>query len=383
MRKTTKKVVLSIFLLLILFCFGCQKSTLKPQLRSEFDRNIDKLVLQTVESCRAKLAEIAPAAIVSGNALNDKSYTRLDELISQRLMQKLSSDREVIELSRENWFEFKESRPLSFKGHSSARYDLMENIVVFIVDIEPDSIFDQIKVSITAKDSKSRPIPGVQGQAKFKYFKDSPGTILLNTAANSNPMPQGLKENPYNSMEQMSYSLASELSYALERGVKTGEYKASDQEIQVVLCSKNFTGRNPLFQQALIQELQQALVSMDGMTCAVSRDDFAPIFSQMDFYKRNDHVFEGDVEKLKPGSVLLMAETKTSDNKDQVALRAVWRVTPLKDKTGAFIPDNSAGTYVSGFTSRAWFEGSVPKVSSPQYYEPQKEDKKSSDKGFD
>lgn len=383
MRKSIKKLILLTLSLLLLFGFGCQKNTVRPQLKTKFDRNLDELVGQTVENCRAKLAEIAPAAVVSGNAFNNKPYTRLDELISQRLTDKLSSDREIIELSRENWFEFKESRPLSFKGHSSAHYDLMENIVVFVIDVEPEPVFDQIKVSITAKDSKSRPIPGVKGQTMLEYFKDSPGTILLNTVANSNPLPDGLKENPYNSMEQMSYSLASELSYAIERGVKAGVYKASDEEIQVVLCSKNFSGGNPMFKQALIRELQQSLVSMDGMTCAVSRDDFAPIFNQMDFYKRNDHIFESDNEKLKPGSVLLMAETKNNGNKNQVALRAVWRVTPLKDKNGAFIPDNSSGTYVSGFTSRAWFEGTIPNVLNPQYYEPEKEGKKSSDKGFD
>lgn len=383
MRNMTRKFLFLILSAIILLGFGCRKSTVQPQLKTEFDRNIDELVGRTVESCRAKMAEIAPAAVVSHNALSGKSYTRLDELISQRLTGKLSSDREVIELSRENWFEFKESRPLSFKGHSSAHYDLMENIVVFVIDVEPQPVFDRIRVSITAKDSKLRPIPGVKGQAMLEYFKESPAAILFNTAANSNPLPAGLEENPYTSMEQLSYSLASELSYAVERGVKAGVYKASDEEIQVVLCSRNFSGGNPMFKHALIKELQQALVSMDGVTSAVSRDDFAPVFSQIDFYKRNHPIFESDNEKLKPGSVLLMAETKNTGNKNQVALRAVWRVTPLKDKDGVFIPDNSSGTYVSGFTSRAWFKGAVPEVSTPQYFEPEKEDKKSSDKGFD
>jgi len=383
MTKSVKKLVLLSLLLSMLLGFGCQKSTLSPQLKTKFDRNINELILETVESCRAKLAEIAPAAIVSKNALNEKSYTRLDELISQRLKEKLSSDRAIIQLSRENWFEFKESRPLSFKGHSQAHSDLMENIVVFIIDVEPEQLFDQIKVTITAKDSKSRPIPGVKGQTHLEYFKNSPGTILLNTATNSSPLPTGLKENPYNSMEQMCYSLASELSFALEKGVKAGIFKASDEDVQVVLCSKNFSGTNLKFKKAMILELQQSLASMDGMTCAVSQDDFASIFKQMDFYNKNDHIFEIDNEKLKPGSVLLMAQTKTIGNKNHAALRAVWRVTPLKDKAGNFIAANNAGTYVSGFTSRAWFEGVVPKVSKPQYYEPEKENKKSLDKGFD
>lgn len=383
MKKVMKKLVLLSLLLSMLFSFGCQKNTLRPQQKTKFERNINELILETVESCRAKLAEIAPAAIVSKNALNGKFYTRLDELISQRLKEKLSSDREIIELSRENWFEFKESKPLSVKGHSQAHSDLMENIVVFIIDVEPEPLFDQIKVTITAKDSKLRPISGVTGQTMLEYFKDSPGTILLNTATRSNPLPAGLKENPYNSMEQMCYSLASELSFALEKGVKTGVFKASDEDIQVVLCSKNFSGTDLKFKQAMIQELQQSLASMDGMTCAVSQDDFASIFKQMDFYNKNDHIFEIDNEKLKPGSVLLMIQTKTVGNKNHAALRAVWRVTPLKDKAGNFIPANNAGTYVSGFTSRAWFEGIIPKVSNPQYYEPEKENKKSSGQGFD
>ena len=384
MRNITKKLVLLFLSMMILLgFFGCQKNSVRPQLKTKFDRNIDELVGQTIESCRAKLAEIAPAAVVSGNALNGKPYTRLDELIRQRFIEKLSSDREIIELSRENWFEFKESRPLSFKGHSSAHHDLMENIVVFIIDVEPEPVFDQITVSITTKDSELRPIPGVKGRTLLEYFKESPGTILLKTAANSNPLPEGLKENPYHSMEQMSYSLASELSYAIERGVKAGVSKTSDEEIQVVLCSKNFSGDNHMFKHSLIKELQQALVSMEGMTCAVSRDDFAPIFSQMAFYKRNDLIFESDNEKLQPGSVLLMVDTKNIGNKNQVVLRAVWKVTPLKDKKGDFIPDNSSGTYVSGFTSRAWFEGTIPKVSTPHYSEPKKEKEKALDQGFD
>ena len=145
-----------------------------------------------------------------------------------------------------------------------------------------------------------------------------------------------------------------------------------------------------MFKNALIQELQQALVSMDDMTCAVSQEDFGPVFNQVDFYKRNNDLFEMDNEKFKPGSVLLMAETKSGKftGMKHVALRAVWRVTPLKDKDGAFVPQNKSGTYVSGFTSRAWFRGEIPivlkkKVYKSQDVENKKEKEKASDKGFD
>jgi len=378
MKQNIKSLVLlSLLLLLLSACGGGHKNTLKPQLTTKFDSNINELILETAASCRGKLAALAPAAIVSTNSLRAKAYTGLDEFISKRLAEKLSQDREIITLSRENWFELKESGPLSFKGHSRAHYKLVENIVIFIIDVEAQPLFDRIKVTITAKDSKLRLIPGISGQTMLESYEDSPGNILINTAANSNPLPSGLKENPYNSMEQMCYSLASELSFALEKGVSTGSYQASEEEIQIMLCSKNFSGPNPKFNRAMIQELQHSLASMEGMTCTVSQEDFASIFKQMEFYNRNDHIFEIDNEKLKPGSVFLMARTKSTGNKNQIALRAIWRISPLTDKAGSFIPDNTAGTYVSGFTSRAWFEGVIPEVSaSPQYYEPDKRYKK-------
>lgn len=364
----------------LMLLYSCQQHTIQPHMKSEFDTKIDTLVLETLGACRGKAAALAPAAVVPYNALKGKKYTRLDELISQRLSNRLAADREVIELSRENWFELKESKPLSFKGHSNAHADLMANLIIFFVHVEPEPLFDQIKIAITARDSNTRPVPGIRAQALPDHFKDSPATLLLKTPPGSNPAPQGLKQNPYNAMEHMAYSLASELSYAMDRGVKTGAYKAADDEIQVMLCPGNFQN-NTRFNRALAKALQQALASMDDMTCAVSREDLTPVFNQMNFYQNNSQIFEMDNEKFKPGSVLLMTDIQTQDNVNHVALRAIWRVTPLKDKAGGFIPDNTAGTYVSGFTSRAWFRGHLPQVfESPA---PGEQIKKSTEKGFD
>ncbi|MCP3872057.1 MAG: hypothetical protein GY699_02740 [Desulfobacteraceae bacterium] len=362
-----RKWWLILLFFIVLSGAGCQKNTISPHKKSKFERNIDTLIADTVGSCRATLAQIAPAAVISGNVLNGKPYTGLDELIRQRLIDKLSENREIIELSRENWFEIRESRPITFKGHSSSHADLVEHMVVFIIDVQPMAVFDQVTVSIKVKNSMARPIPGIKGQVKLNNDKNSPAAVLLKTIALENPLPKGLENHPYTSMEQIAYSLASELSYEFERGARTGTIRAMDEEIQVVLCSNNFLSPDPWFKQALIKEFQQALVAMDGVTSAVSRDDFSTIFSQMDFYRRNDQIFEMDNEKLKPGSVLLMTETKKVRDKHQVALRAVWRVTPLKDTYGNFIPNNTAGTYVSGFTSRAWFKGEIPAVSSSGY----------------
>ncbi len=381
MKKITSKTAVPVILLLLLIFTGCGRHVVKPQLKSEFDQKLDRLVLGTLAGCRTSDSQIAPAAIVSKAVLEGKQYSRLDEMIVQRLETRLAENREIIDLSRENWFELRESKPFSLNGHPLAHADLFDGFIVFIVDVEPDEVFERIMVSITAKDAASRKIPGVKGQTTLKYDEGSPGTLLLKASAKFNPLPSGLKENPYGSMEQLCYSLASELSAALKRGINSGKYIASDEEIQVVLCSNSFKSTDPMFKTALMQTLQQALVSMDGMTCAVSREDIGPVFEQIDFYNTNDHLFEKDNEKFKPGSVLLMAQTRSFPHTGmkQVALRAVWRVSPLTDKDGAFVPENMSGTYVSGFTSRAWFDGEIPLVLKNKASFPQQ----MPDQGFD
>jgi len=388
MKKIINTICVAVVLFLAMMVSGCTQHVINPQVKSNFDNKIDVLVQETAASCRGKVSNKAPVAIVSKSVLDGKAYTRLDELIIQRLGKKLSSDREIVDLSRENWFEFRESKPLSLKGHSYAHSNLLQGSIVFIVEVEPDTVFEHIKVSISAKGADSRKIPGINTETILQYGEGSPGTLLLSESANSNPLPSGLKENPYESMEQMSYSLASELSASLKRGLSTGKYKASNDEIQVVLCSSSFKSTDPMFKTALIQELQQALVSMDGMTCAVSQEDFGAVFNQIDFYKKNSPVFEVENEKFKQGTVLLMAETKSQQYSGlkHVALRAVWHVTPLKDKDGVFIPMNTSGTYISGFTSRAWFGGEIPMVlekntAAPQSMENQVN--KTSGGGFD
>jgi hypothetical protein len=39
-----------------------------------------------------------------------------------------------------------------------------------------------------------------------------------------------------------------------------------------------------------------------------------------------------------------------------IALRAIWRVNPLEDKSGAFISTQTAGTYLSGFTAKSYIK---------------------------
>jgi hypothetical protein len=386
-------VLLAVFLLLLT---GCQKSVVPVSDKNQFDGKVNALVAQTVDSCRNRPADIAPAAVISKSALDGGDYSRLDEVIVQRLYQRLSRNRQMVTLSRENWFEYSESRPLSLKGHDAGVRDLMDNLVVFVVAVEPDAVFERITVTVSAKDANARTLPGVGANTVFDYFKDSPAVLLAKTPAQSSAVPVGLRQNPYDSLEKLCYSMAAELSAALQQGVKAGQHRAPDSEITVVLCSRNFKAPDPGFKHALIQELQQALAAMNGMTCAVSVEDFGGVFSQMDFYNQNPGRFETDNEKFKPGSVLLMAQTRDfpAEKTRQVALRAVWRVTPLVDDTGTMVMDNTAGSYVSGFTSKAWFKGTLPRVlplektppdltAKPVEPVPTSSFDKAPDKGFD
>ncbi len=120
----------------------------------------------------------------------------------------------------------------------------------------PDEVLGQIRISVHAKGAGSRNIPGLKAETILKYDKKSPGTMLLGEQAKSIPLPAGLKENPYRSMEQLCYSLASELQVFLKRGIKSGQYLISNDEIQVVFCSGNFISTEPGFKNALIRELQ-------------------------------------------------------------------------------------------------------------------------------
>lgn len=346
--------------LLMLVCLaftgtGCKKSAMPASDKSRFDRQVNELVSDILESSQYKLLDIAPVAVVSQGALDGKPVSRLEEVVVQRLSRRLSGQREVITLSRDNWFELRESRPLSMRGHPPDRRIAVEHMVLFVVSVKNDPVFKRIRVGITARDARSRMIPGVAAGMTFEDEPDEPAAVLLKHPAQDSQVPRGLKENPFRSLEQLSYNMATALSDALARSGA----KHSDNGFRVVLAG---SGRGePLFRQALIQELQQALVSAGGMTVTVNRTDFGTVASQADFYQRQPDWFETDHEPFSTGSVLLMASVArdTTDGSRKVALRAVWRVSPLLDRQGGLMLDTVAGNYVPDFTSQAWFKGLV------------------------
>jgi hypothetical protein len=112
--------------------------------------------------------------------------------------------------------------------------------------------------------------------------------------------------------------------------------------------------------------LQQAFVAKKGFTCAVSQKDFAPTFDQIDFYRKNRELFEMDETLLSPGSVVLLAETFPHQDTGKIGinLRSLWRVMPLEDNQGQVMANNLGGTYLSGFTAKAYLEIDAKSLAS-------------------
>jgi hypothetical protein len=241
------------------------------------------------------------------------------------------------------------------------RQRLLSNLIVFEVGASSDSVLKQIRVHIVGIDANGRAVPGAVAEASFDSGSQSVATRLYNDRPSASPFPEGLEERPYVSLDRLTFSLASELADAYQNGVSAGKEIASAEEVRVVLYSSTppSGGVNSGLVEAIQDSLQQAILSNRGFTCAVSQEDFGPAFSQINFYRRNPLVFEMEESPFTAGTVLLMSDVFKSRHNDRVgvAMRALWRASPLETATGNLIPTSVAGTYLSGFTAKAYLAG--------------------------
>ena len=360
MKKRLLRIVLCMVPLLAILA-GCAGTPVKTFDLDPFEEKLNGLISDLISSQTFTPGEMAPAAVMPGSLKLGTRFSRLEELVMERLTLALRKRNDFHKLSRQNWFEFREGRPLTFTDQPPAQQRLLRNLIVYEVGVSSDKVLGQIKVHILGTDADGHALPGVVSEATFDFSPDSPARRLYDTRPSTSPFPEGLEERPYTSLDRLTFSLAAELADAYRNGISAGKETAADEEVRVLLYSTHPSGRVSRGLVAAIQDsLQQAIVSNRGFTCVVSQKDFGPAFNQIDFYKRNRTVFEMEESRFTAGTVLLMVDTIRSRHADRVgvALRALWRASPLETTTGNLIPTNVAGTYLSGFTAKAYLSGS-------------------------
>jgi len=380
MRKGHKKcffVHLTAIMTVFFLLYGCAgtprpEPLIDPDLKSQFDERIDQLINTIVEKEKYTAAEVSPVTVMPGS-LKTGNFTRLEELIMERLQHRLLNSHEIVSLSRNNWFEFRDGRPLSFKYFKGYDPSVMRRTIIYVVNVSADNVLEELQASITAYNSDSRMIAGMAARETLGYAKDQPARILFNSPPHANPFPSGLEENPYTSIDRICFSLAGELADAYKTGVAVGDSLAADEEIKVLLYIKDRSGVDSGLSGDIGNALQQNIISNRGFTCVVSQSDFGSAFEQIDFYKANQDKFDFDDSRFLTGTVFLMAEVYPHQTGDMVgvALRALWRLSPLETKSGAFIPEETAGTYLSGFTAKSYLAAtnysSVISPGTPTY----------------
>jgi hypothetical protein len=350
--------MLGCMLLSSLLFAGCAAKTGSSEVMMEqpgFEADVDRMIDDLLAKQRHSSMEMAPVTVMPGSLRAQVPFTRLEEYVMGRLAKRLRENHEVYSMTRQNWFEFRDNRPLTFQTVSPAEQQRLRSLVVYEVVPYSDKYIGKIEAWITAIDAQGNAISGLMASAAFNFSAYETAGELLNAEPHANPYPEGLEERPYTSLDRMSFNLAAELVDVYREGITLGDRTAASDDVKVVLLTKPVNG---VADSAIQAALQQAIVANKGFTCTISQDDFGTILQQLDFYSKN-RVFNFDETVFEPGTVLLMAEVFKHQDGDKtgVALRGAWRVGPVVSKTGGFIPTSVAGTYLSGFTAKAYHTG--------------------------
>ncbi len=362
-RMKSSRLLLPLLLLLLSACAGQSPVTPPPvdsapsQAERLLDQRISTLIDDLISDSRLTAAATAPVAVVPGSALAGEYFSRLEELVCERLETRLREEHDIFRLSRQNWFELRAGRPLSFQNLPPDRRQVLAAALIYKVEITADTVLDRINCTLSASGADGRSRPGIVASGPLGFGRTSLARSLYYAAANRNPYPEGLEERPFVSLDRLAYSLATELAEAYRNGLKIAGHKVADREIKVLLST---TSKSlPLGLTEEIQSaLQQALVGQNGFTCVLSRRDFAETMREIDFYNWHRQAFKQlDPAKFEPGTILLLADVSRPRRNDLygVALRAIWRTDPLEDRQGKMIAETAGGTYVSGFTAKAYF----------------------------
>jgi len=371
MKPYNKLIISNVLITIILFSFilaGCagqtvQKAEMTPERR--FEMNMNRLV-EDVDALNTNTPmELAPVTVMPGSIKKGQAINRLEEYVMDQLQLRLRIQHDMYALTRQNWFEYREGEPLGFKHRSMSLRGIPDDLVIYEVGASIDEVLKKIKVHIVATDLAGNAIPGVVAEADFDYHPGAPAHGLYHTRSNKNLFPEGLEERPYQSIDRLTYSLSTELTEAYRYGLTAGDQTPKNNEVRVALYINPPGDVSPGMVRWIQDSLQQSIVMRRGFTCAVSRKDFGHFFRQIDFYKKHKKLFQLEESPLAAGTVLMMVDIFKHPEADKVgvAIRAVWRVNPLESKEDKIIKTNVAGTYLSGFTAKAYLKATPKSIN--------------------
>lgn len=302
-----------------------------------FEQQVDVLVKNIVATQYGTRAEFAPVAVIPGAIKHGAPYTHLEEVIADALKQKLQATNELYVFTSQNWFEYREGRPLSFWRNPSREREFLKQVKIFEVRINPEPLFAKVDVEIVVSDATGHILKGQRASQTFDFIPSSPAAQLHGQPANRTPFPEGTEERPFTSIDRFAFSLVGDLIDTYQVGVLTAGRHASNQDVQVVVSvtpTKLIPKRTI---NSIVKSIQHAIVRAKGVTCVLSPQD--------------SRVAEKDVQQ---GTVLLVVDLDRIPRTDviNVALRGVWKVSPLETASGSIVDENLAGTYLAGFTAK-------------------------------
>ena len=112
--KILRNLLLAGLISLLAACAGAPVNNAPTRAEQMLDQRIESLLNDLLSDQHLTAGETAPAAVVPGSALTGEYFSRLEELVCERLTVRLRETHDIFPLSRQNWFELRAGRPLTF-----------------------------------------------------------------------------------------------------------------------------------------------------------------------------------------------------------------------------------------------------------------------------
>ncbi len=353
--------------------------------------------------------EMAPCAVMPGSLRWGGRFSRLEEFVMDRLTWRLRKNHSLVVLSRRDWSAFRERAPLTMPEDCLVD----RHLVVYEVRLLPDETGEELRIRISASDRAGSELPGIAAEAVVPFGPESPARSLYRAEPETNPYPIGLEERPYESVDRMAFGLSGELASVCRNGVSAEGLRVEGDAIRVALEMKEpGPGVHRPLAESLERALRQALVTNGGFQCVsveaalsgplaggpaqgdsvairkerhsgratrsggrfgIQENGMASLTSgsrlaaRFTGLGRDDELghtlhlgdqagFEEMTHRTRPATAVLVGETFLHPEGDRVgvALRAVWKRGPMESASGEFVPVDAAGSYLSGFSAKAY-----------------------------